>query len=66
MKEGQVVYKCNVCGHLGLWDDNWSWCFEFAKVNGMRHEYEFKMCSVKCQESHVGKKMSDGRRLPKY
>lgn len=64
MKEGQVVHKCNVCDKLGLWDENWSWTFEFKNVYGMPHEYTFKMCSNECQQKHTDKKFSDKRRFP--
>ncbi len=64
MKEGDVVHKCNVCGHLGLWDENWSWRYEIVKVYGMPHEQIFKMCSDSCQEKDVKNTFSDKRRLP--
>lgn len=62
MKEGDKIYKCKVCGHLGLWDDKWSWRFEMVKLYGIPHEQTFEMCSDKCVQKDKENNSKDKRR----
>ena len=45
--KGKKVHQCSVCGHVGTWDDGWSWYGSYLdQEDGKPVVY---MCSKKCQ-----------------